>query len=390
MTEIGRLWRGEKGLAFTFWIWYVFIIGFLVGSVGLFAVLFARSLTLFVSWIVMYLVLFVVGLVALWRSAGHYNGPSVWKWLARAACILGVLRVAAFPVDLAKVQSTETSNDMALAQARGGFKTKLVRQEHGDLAAPEPPFDLFRMVHYPSKLGSLAAYISVAPKDGKAHPAIIWVFGGFSNGIGETAWQPAPSDNDQSARAFREAGIITMYPSFRGGNDNPGFREGLFGEVDDVIAAGRFLRHQDGVDPERIYLGGHSTGGTLVMLVAESTDQFRATFAFGPVHDVRAYGADELPFDANDPNEGRLRAPILWLAGIKSPTFVFEGESQPCNIKAMNALANAEHSPQIHLYGVRGVNHFSIMAKVTPLIAKQIAADIGPDANIRFGVDRDM
>jgi dienelactone hydrolase len=80
-----------------------------------------------------------------------------------------------------------------------------------------------------------------------------------------------------------------MFPSLRGGNQNPGQKEGFLGEVDDVLAAADFLVREDYVDPARIYLGGHSTGGTPVMLVAESTPRFRAVLSFGPVNDVRGY-----------------------------------------------------------------------------------------------------
>ena len=78
-----------------------------------------------------------------------------------------------------------------------------------------------------------------------------------------------------------------MFPSLRGGNDNPGVREGFFGEVDDVLAAAEYLSKQAFVDPQRIYLGGHSTGGTLVLLVAECSGRFRAVFSFGPVLGTR-------------------------------------------------------------------------------------------------------
>ena len=53
-----------------------------------------------------------------------------------------------------------------------------------------------------------------------------------------------------------------------------------------------YLAGQPYVDPERVYLGGHSTGGTLVMLVAASSDRSRAMFSFGPVEDVSGYGSE--------------------------------------------------------------------------------------------------
>jgi dienelactone hydrolase len=174
-----------------------------------------------------------------------------------------------------------------------------------------------------------------------------------------------------------------MYPSFRGGNDNPGFREGFYGEVDDVISAAQWLAKQPYVDPKRIYLGGHSTGGTLALLVAESTGGFRAVFSFGPVDDVRGYGPEELPFDLGDNKEAELRAPILWLNAINRPTFVFEGSSEG-NIDAVREIARATQNPNVQCYEIAGKTHFSILADLTSLIAKQIVADTGPEVKMTF------
>src|SRR5437868_5746329 len=109
-----------------------------------------------------------------------------------------------------------------LAEARRGFKTKLLKQKAEREALDKPPADLFRTVRYDSPAGKLAAYVSRPPLEGKKRPAIVWLFGGFSNGIGATAWSKQSPDNDQSASAFRKAGLVMMYPSLRGGNDNPG------------------------------------------------------------------------------------------------------------------------------------------------------------------------
>ena len=203
-----------------------------------------------------------------------------------------------------------TENAVSLADARKGFQTRLVRQESGKEPVPVPPAKAFRVVHYNAPKGKLAAYLSPEKKDGKKHPAIIWITGGDSNSIDDACWKPAPVSNDQTARAFPEAGIILMFPSLRGGNDNPGFKEGFFGEVDDILAAADFLAKQPDVDPERIYLGGHSTGGTLVMLVAACPNPFRAIFSFGPVHNVAGYPPEFLPFDVKNNRELELRRPF--------------------------------------------------------------------------------
>ncbi|MHC4718226.1 MAG: alpha/beta hydrolase family protein [Planctomycetota bacterium] len=270
----------------------------------------------------------------------------------------------------------------SLAQARRGFSTKIVRTDTPYEPVPQPPARLYHTVHYLSPAGDLAAYVSTAPADGKPRPAIIWIPGGMSNSIGSTAWEPAASRNDQSARAFREAGIVTMFPSLRGGNDNPGLREAFYGEVDDILAARDYLARQDYVDPGRIYLGGHSTGGTLALLVAECTDKFRAVFAFGPAADVRDYGAKNVPFDTSDDMEWDLRSPIHWLGGIRTPTFVFEGGQRPGNIKALTELSRASANRLIRFHPVQGADHFSILAPVTRVIAAEILRDVGPTVSI--------
>jgi acetyl esterase/lipase len=281
-------------------------------------------------------------------------------------------------------QPDQPEQKVSLPEARRGFQTKLVRKVSAKEPVPKPPADLFRTVHYESPAGKLAAYVSQPPKDGKKHPAIIWIFGGFGNGIGETAWKEADPENDQSARAFREAGIVMMYPSLRGGNDNPGFNEGFFGEVDDVLAVRDYLARQDFVDPERLYLGGHSTGGTLVLLVAASSDRFRAVFSFGPVEDVAGYGPKVLPFDLNNPRELELRSPRRWLQSIHCPVFVFEGTGEPGNLGSLQTLSRTSRNPLVHFYPVQGTDHFSILAPVTKVIAGKILGDQGAKTNIAF------
>jgi alpha/beta superfamily hydrolase len=212
---------------------------------------------------------------------------------------------------------------------------------------------------------------------------IIWIAGDFSSSISEMAWTPGPRENDQSATAFREAGILMMYPSLRGGNDNPGCVEGFYGEVEDIIAAADYAAALEYVDPGRVYLGGHSTGGTLALLVAECTDKFRAIFSFGPADNPLCYGTDRLPFDAANPKEAELRAPIHWLMGIRTPTFVLEGAKRS-NMKALNALAQAPHPPSVSFYAVKGADHFSTLAPLTKLIAAKINADKSAEVVIRF------
>jgi len=266
-----------------------------------------------------------------------------------------------------------------ILEARQGFTTKLLREERIGEAPEEPPASSkLKLVQYCAPLGQNAAYVSANPGDGKKHPAIIWLVGGFSNSIGAIAWTPGPASNDQSASGFREHGIVMMYPSLRGGNTNPGHLETFFGEVDDVLAAAKYLASLDYVDPKRIYLGGHSTGGTLALLVAAaSEDRFRAVFSLGPVEDVTGYGSDVLPFDLENPKEARLRAPQHWLKDIQCPTFIFEGTKQS-NIRSLFALQARNKNPLITFDPIQGETHFSIIAPLVTRISLVIFNDSDP------------
>ncbi len=270
-----------------------------------------------------------------------------------------------------------------LTEARKGLQTHALPAPSARTPAPQPPKKLFNLVQYDSPAGKLAAYLSPDPNDGKKHPAIIWITGGDCNSIDDGCWKAGPPSNDQSASAYRKAGLVMMFPSLRGGNNNPGAKEGFFGEVDDVIAAANFLAKQKYVDPQRIYLGGHSTGGTLVLLVAECSDRFRAIFSFGPTDDVRRYPREYIPFDQSNPREAELRSPGLWLASIKSPTFLIEGTEQG-NIEALNAMSRSSTNPNVHFLPVQGKTHFSVLAPTNRLIADKIRRDDGPACNLTF------
>lgn len=148
------------------------------------------------------------------------------------------------------------------------------------------------------------------------------------------------------AAAFRQAGLVLMVASLRGGNDNPGQKQGFAGEIDDVVAAGGFLALQPYVDPAPVYLGGHSTGGTMVLLTAEASDRFRAVFAFGP----RARAEDHRQFDQVD------------FAKLDPPLFVLEGSGEGLlsvsNIDALEWMRQKSLNPNIAFLPVTGATPF--------------------------------
>ena len=288
---------------------------------------------------------------------------------------------AVTPASMATAPVDNSPSVTPLTLARKAYQTQLIQKDKEDEAPAVPPQDMFKLVKYKSPIGELDAYLSVSPNDNMKHPVMIWITGGFGNSIDDGAWKEHKAANDQSASAYRRAGMLMMYPSFRGGNKNPGSKEYFYGEVDDVLAAIEFAAKQDYVDPKRIYVGGHSTGGTLAMLVAESTYKVRAVISFGPASRGTDHGFTP-PFKRT-PKEIELRSPIKFLEDIKVPVFVFEGASQG-NIISLREMERATKNPMIHFHAMQGFDHFTVLSPVNQLIAGKLAKDTDDKFTITF------
>jgi dipeptidyl aminopeptidase/acylaminoacyl peptidase len=276
------------------------------------------------------------------------------------------------------VASSAAADGPGYTERRHAFETAVHEPPLAPYPAPAPPAGMYERIKYPAPLGKNTAYVTPVVKDGRKRPAIVWIQGGFDWSVDDSAWKPAPRSNDQSARAFREAGMVEMLPSLRGCNDNPGEREYFLGEVDDVLAAIEFVRKRPDVDPERVYLGGHSTGATLALLVAASRPPVRAVFAFGPIAWIKWYGKTGTALDSAAVAERTIRSPAAALADATAPVFVIEGERG--NVSSFEQLRiNAGKAP-VRFFRVRGADHFSDLAPVSELIATRVVreAEGGP------------
>ena len=150
-----------------------------------------------------------------------------------------------------------------------------------------------------------------------------------------------------------------------------------------MLAAADFLAKQPYVDPARIYLGGHSTGGTLALLVAESTDRFRAVFSFGPADDVtRLPGPSTSPLTPRD--RARSRAALARpLAALDQDARRSSSRARSGgNIDSLQTMARTSTNPKAHFFAVRGADHFSILAPTNRLVAEKILKDEGPETNL--------
>lgn len=102
-----------------------------------------------------------------------------------------------------------------------------------------------------------------------------------------------------------------MTPMLRGENGNPGNYELFLGEVDDARAAVKWLAGQPYVNPQRIYVFGHSVGGGVAAVLPLLDDvPMRHSGSSGGLYDHTTFLVwqidDTVPFE-NNPMERSVR-----------------------------------------------------------------------------------
>lgn len=211
------------------------------------------------------------------------------------------------------------------ANERHVFRTDLLSKGpapdiYEPLVTPSTADQLF----YRSGLGGeleLVAWVSRYTRSAKPKPAVLFLHGG--NAIGQGHWQ--------LMKPYIDAGYVVMIPSMRGENGQKGNFSGFYDEVADVLAASNRLRHLPGVDPHRMFLAGHSIGGTLAMLAAMSTKRFRAVVPISGNPDAYAFFGrypQDIRFNTRNPREFQMRSPLCYAHSFKSPVKLFHGTEE--------------------------------------------------------------
>lgn len=211
------------------------------------------------------------------------------------------------------------ASDVDYAVARQTFRTKLVR----DVASPQPwePVkiaDDAREIPYTSGGLKLRAWIS--PPTKTKRPAVLFLHGGFAFSL----------DDWIATKPFRDAGYIVMMPILRGENGSPGSFTLFYDELDDVLAARKVLERRPDVDTKRIFVSGHSAGGSLALLAALASRSFRAAAPLSGTVDASMHAEEpELaPFDTTNAEEARMRSAIVFAASFKCPTRIYFGDEE--------------------------------------------------------------
>jgi dipeptidyl aminopeptidase/acylaminoacyl peptidase len=207
-------------------------------------------------------------------------------------------------------------------EARQHFVTHLTRSGPApEIAEPLGTPEGARLITYkggPDGSLQLAAWLSqYEPSAATARPAVLFLHGG--NATGDGHWE--------LMRPYRDAGFAVMLPTFRGENGQAGIYSGFYDEVSDALAAATFLESQPGIDQNRLFIAGHSNGGTLSLLCAMARPFRAAVPISASVNAWRFFDRfrDDLCFDASDPEEFVMRSSVCFGTSLKCPTLLLRG-----------------------------------------------------------------
>ena len=208
---------------------------------------------------------------------------------------------------------------------RGRFRTRLLSKgpapdKFEPLVAPPGADQVFYRSGYGGEL-ELVGWVSQYERTPKPKPAVLFLHGG--NAIGQGHWL--------LAKPYIDAGYVVMIPSMRGENGQKGNFSGFYDEVEDVLAASERLRHLPGVDPHRLFIAGHSIGGTLTMLASMASKRFRAAAPISGNPDAFAFFnryPQDIRFDDKNPREFQMRSPVCYAHSFKCPVKVMHGSEE--------------------------------------------------------------
>jgi dipeptidyl aminopeptidase/acylaminoacyl peptidase len=246
-------------------------------------------------------------------------------------------------------------NVVDLAAARKDFVTRL--RVHGPAPQTyqdgEPPVGV-RRVEYKSGDLSLKGWLSTVSEDETKRPAVVYLHGGWSFGEGD--WV--------DAEPFVKAGFVLFVPMLRGENGNPGTYESFLGEVDDAVAAGRYVASLPSVNPSKVFVAGHSVGGVLTCLVSMVPSPYCAAAALDGYVDMESWASistdKQVPYDRNLPEEIRIRNPMAFVESLRCPLRLYSGDDSR-DVNARLAVLAKHAGKNCELVEVPG-DHYEMVA----------------------------
>lgn len=197
-----------------------------------------------------------------------------------------------------------------------------------------------------------------APAGG--HPAIVYVYGGPGVQRVRNEWAP-PLLQLLAHHGFAVLELDNRGSSYR----EPGFEAPIHRrlgavEVRDQTRGARFLAEQDGIDPQRIGVFGHSYGGYMtLMCLLQAPEVFKAGVSVAPVTDWTLYDTHYteryLGTPAGNPDGYRDSAVLGLASGLSRPLLLVHGMADDNVLfthttKLMKALQDATRPFELMAY----------------------------------------
>ncbi len=264
-------------------------------------------------------------------------------------------------------RSSPSGGSKPFLERRAAFRTSLKApgpspQQWEDEALPPG----LKPVTYTSAGRDLKAWLFVPEGNNSRQPALVFFHGGYAFGVSDF----------EDVRPFTNAGFVVLCPALRGENGNPGNFEHTLGEIDDAVAAVRWLAQQEYVDPDRLYAFGHSSGGIASAMLALMDDvpikhSGSAGGLYGP--DLFAVMAqrmpERVPFVLDNPQEAQLRVLVGNVRWMKRPHYAIVGTGDGF-MKVNEARSEASESrAPLEVIEIQGDHHSSLKEAVLRYLA---------------------
>jgi dipeptidyl aminopeptidase/acylaminoacyl peptidase len=190
------------------------------------------------------------------------------------------------------------------------------------------------------------------------HPGLIYVHGGPQRQMFPSFHYMGYYSSDYAVnRRLAEQGYAVLAINYRSGigygrnfRDAPGRAWRAASEYQDVLAAGRWLASQQGVNPNEIGIWGGSYGGLLTgQALARNSDLFKAGVGIHGVYDwswpspVKGHLSPSTYFgvDEKDRDQARASSPMGHLDTWRSPVLLIHGD-QDMNVDVVETVDLAQ------------------------------------------------
>lgn len=214
---------------------------------------------------------------------------------------------------------------------------------------------------------ALPAWVYTPPRRaGQRLPALLYLHPGFLLSASRAA----------CASPFMAAGMVVMWPMLRGENGNPGRVELFFGEVDDAVAAARWLAAQPQVDTQRIYAFGWSSGGGISALLSLTDAPIRHSGSSGGMYGPNL-SQGKPPYDTSSSSEWEMRSLPANIRWMRHPHYAYvEQGDDGFWVSSLLLIQRATQGRRtlLHLTMLPG-DHFSIYPEAVRRYLNEVLAD---------------